>query len=211
MAPLARLAVLLTNDDGGWFAQGLEVDYAAEGQSMEDVKARFEEGIRATAQQHLSIWGDTTKMIQPAPAEIWKRILPHHQTFRATHRQSNPDHRKSPNPDGPDSPSSSVMVPPLLPFGPFEYIQEVKLMRPSGDISVVLPIVVGTLKRHNVATSTDEEHRDVFQKGHVLQVHRLPWDVHANMLDHLARRFAFEPISFLEVEEDLWKELADSD
>jgi len=190
VSALTKLRVLVANDDGSWFVQGVEIDYAAEAESLDRAKALFEDGIRATARRHLGVFGQTTNMAQPAPPEVWKRAVQPNVVQVA--RQ--PD---------------AVSVPEVMPFGPFDYIQEVKFMKESGDLSVASPIVLATLKRHGVIVSMDDEYREVLEKGLVLEVHRLPSDIHVNMCDRLARRFGFDPMEFLREEEDLWNETAD--
>jgi hypothetical protein len=183
--------VLITADDGSWFVQGIELDYGAEAESLDRAKAVFEDGIRATARRHLNVFGHIKNMLQQAPPDIWNRLSQKANIVQVAQEQA------------------TVMVPEVLPFGPFTYIQEVKLMKASGDICVASPIVIATLKRHGVVASADDEHREVLEKGVILEAHRLPSDVHSNMCDRLARRFGFDPIAFLEEEEDLWNEIAD--
>lgn len=65
-----NLRVIVTNDDGGWFAQGLELDYAAQGGSLEEVKKNFEDGLGASIQAHLTIHGNLDQFLKPAPKEI---------------------------------------------------------------------------------------------------------------------------------------------
>jgi len=69
-----NLHVVVTNDDGGWFAQGLELDYAAEGTSLETVKKHFEDGLAATVQAHLTIHGNLEQFFRPAPPEVWQEL-----------------------------------------------------------------------------------------------------------------------------------------
>jgi predicted RNase H-like HicB family nuclease len=45
---IGALRVFIYNDDGSYFAQGLELDYFAQGESLEDVKARFFDGLLLT-------------------------------------------------------------------------------------------------------------------------------------------------------------------
>jgi len=68
------LRVLIEPDGDGWFAQGLEIDYAAGGDSIEDVKRRFEEGLRATIQENLREFRTLDHMMVPAPPEEWRRF-----------------------------------------------------------------------------------------------------------------------------------------
>ena len=72
---IGNLRVMITNDDGSWFAQALEVDYAAQGSSFEDVKRRFERGLRATVDEHLKVYGSIEKLLRPAPRSVWVTFL----------------------------------------------------------------------------------------------------------------------------------------
>lgn len=69
------LHVLLVQDGDGWFAQGLEIDYAATGSTIDETKNNFAEGLSLTAHEHLTIFGDIHKLLVPAPAEAWKEYL----------------------------------------------------------------------------------------------------------------------------------------
>lgn len=69
------LHVLLTKDGDGWFAQGLEIDYAATGSSIDEVKENFAHGLALTVHEHLTIFGDIEKILVMAPQETWKEYL----------------------------------------------------------------------------------------------------------------------------------------
>lgn len=71
---LWNLHVRITNDADYWFAQGYEIDYAAEGSSLEDVKTRFQCGLSATIHEHLKIHGTAEKLLTPAPQEAWQAL-----------------------------------------------------------------------------------------------------------------------------------------
>lgn len=72
---IGNLRVVITQDDGQWFAQGLEIDYAAQGSSIKDVKRQFEDGLCATIHEHLRKFQSISNLLQPAPAEVWKEML----------------------------------------------------------------------------------------------------------------------------------------
>ena len=72
---IGNLRVMITHDDGAWFAQALEIDYASQGSSIADVKRRFEDGLRATIDEHLKIFGSIEKLLQPAPREVWVELV----------------------------------------------------------------------------------------------------------------------------------------
>lgn len=68
------LRVLLTSEDGQWFAQGLEIDYAAQGTSEEDVKLRFQKGLECTIREHLRMLGKIDDLLVPAPLDVWREF-----------------------------------------------------------------------------------------------------------------------------------------
>jgi hypothetical protein len=70
-----NLHVLIVPDGKYWFAQGLEIDYAVQGDSVEDVKKQFETGFRATIYQHLKIFGHIGNMLRVAPNDVWQEYL----------------------------------------------------------------------------------------------------------------------------------------
>jgi len=72
---IGNLKVVLVEEQGSWFAQGLEIDYAAEGQSIEGVKSSFEHGFCCTIHEHLRVYGKIDKFLKPAPTEVWKELV----------------------------------------------------------------------------------------------------------------------------------------
>jgi hypothetical protein len=71
---IGNLRVIVCNDGGFWFAQGLEIDYASDGRSFEEVKSNFEEGLKATISQHLQVYQNIEKLLIPAPAKVWQEL-----------------------------------------------------------------------------------------------------------------------------------------
>ncbi len=71
---LWNLHVRITQEDDCWFAQGYEIDYAADGSSLEDVRLRFQCGLGATIHEHLKIFGTAEKVLAPAPAKVWQGL-----------------------------------------------------------------------------------------------------------------------------------------
>ncbi|MDQ3267546.1 MAG: hypothetical protein M3P47_02290 [Pseudomonadota bacterium] len=65
------LSVLLCEDGGAWFAQSLEIDYAAAGQSVEEAKDNFAAGLDATIAEHLKLYGSIDKFLKIAPQHAW--------------------------------------------------------------------------------------------------------------------------------------------
>jgi hypothetical protein len=71
-----NIRVIIVPDGAAFFAQGLEIDYAAQGSTIAEVKKHFEIGLEATIQQHLKIYGSIKNLLQPAPAAVWQELVP---------------------------------------------------------------------------------------------------------------------------------------
>ena len=72
---IGNLRVMVCKDtDGVWFAQGLEVDYAANGHSVKEVKKNFEDGLAATLELHIKAYNQIEHFLNPAPASVWKEL-----------------------------------------------------------------------------------------------------------------------------------------
>jgi hypothetical protein len=72
---IGNLRVMLFNDDGSWFAQGLEIDYFAQGTTREEVQGNFQTGLTATIDHHLKEHGHIRGVLQMAPVHVWKEVL----------------------------------------------------------------------------------------------------------------------------------------
>jgi hypothetical protein len=72
---IGNLRVLLLKDEGSWFAQGLDIDYFAQGSSLADAQRRFQSGLLETIDVHLGTYGNIDGVLQPAPAEVWAEFL----------------------------------------------------------------------------------------------------------------------------------------
>jgi hypothetical protein len=76
--------VAVWNDDESWFAQSLEIDYAAEGTDLSDLKRRFTWGLVTTIGMHLSMYGNLDKLMVPAPAGAWLEFFKATRQFKYT-------------------------------------------------------------------------------------------------------------------------------
>jgi hypothetical protein len=72
---IGDLRVVIVPDGDVWFAQGLEIDYAVQGSSENEVKRNFEYGLEATVEAHLRIHGTIEGLLKVAPPEVWKEFL----------------------------------------------------------------------------------------------------------------------------------------
>ena len=71
---LGPIKVIVCNEGGSWFAQGLDIDYAASGNSFEAVKHNFEVGLYATIDLHIKAYNGLKKFLKPAPLDAWQEL-----------------------------------------------------------------------------------------------------------------------------------------
>jgi hypothetical protein len=81
---IGDLSVVICQDESGWFAQGLEIDYAAGGPTIPKVKKNFEEGLKGTIGLHIQMHGSIEKFLTPAPPQIWKELYWSGKQYRFT-------------------------------------------------------------------------------------------------------------------------------
>jgi hypothetical protein len=74
---LWNLSVLIVPDGDFWFAQGLEINYGAQGDTVEDAQKNFQAGLKATIQQHLKVHGNIEGILKFASSEILKEAAQH--------------------------------------------------------------------------------------------------------------------------------------
>ena len=72
---IGNLRVVIVPDGKFWFAQGLEIDYAAQGISIADAKKNFSDGLCCTIHENLRVHDSITSMMKPAPAQVWSDLL----------------------------------------------------------------------------------------------------------------------------------------
>lgn len=71
---VAGLHVLLKPDGDGWHAQGLQIDYAASGATVEDAKEAFVSGFLATIRAYLKRFGSLERLLKrQAPPEYFQQ------------------------------------------------------------------------------------------------------------------------------------------
>ena len=72
---VGNIRVILTHDDDGWFAQGIEIDYGAQGSTIEDAKANFQTGLTATIEAHLTMFGTIDRIVRVVPQRVYAELL----------------------------------------------------------------------------------------------------------------------------------------
>jgi len=82
---LLSLKVMITEEEGYWFAQCLEIDYATDGESLEDVTKRFEDGLQKAIDVHLKEFGNLDNLLQPAPTRV---LMEFNQKFTRLYSQA---------------------------------------------------------------------------------------------------------------------------
>ena len=71
---LGPIKVIVCNEGASWFAQGLDVDYAASGSSLEAVQQNFHAGLKATIDLHIKAYNGLKKFLKPAPKDVWDEL-----------------------------------------------------------------------------------------------------------------------------------------
>lgn len=94
---IGNLRVVICPDESGWFAQGLEIDYAAGGSSVEQVKNNFQKGLKGTIGLHIQMYGSIEKFLTPAPPEVWKDLYWSGKQYRFSQVSLHDDLSKSLN------------------------------------------------------------------------------------------------------------------
>ena len=66
------MRVLVEPDCGGWIAQGLEIDYVAQGATSAEAQENFAAGLVATMVANMGILNSLDSLLsRPAPPEMW--------------------------------------------------------------------------------------------------------------------------------------------
>jgi hypothetical protein len=69
---LGSLRVVVVQDGPFWVAQGIEIDYCAQGDTEESVRDNFLSGLAATIKRHLERFGEIERLLKVAPKEFWE-------------------------------------------------------------------------------------------------------------------------------------------
>lgn len=72
---IGHLRVLLVAEGEHWHAQGLEIDYMAQGSTIDEAKVNFETGFLVTIEENLRVHGSIEPLLNVAPPEVWKDLL----------------------------------------------------------------------------------------------------------------------------------------
>ena len=71
-----NLRVLIICDDEMWFAQSQDINYAAQGASLAEVKRNFERGLTATVHEHLRAYGHIRNLLSRPPSSgVWQDLI----------------------------------------------------------------------------------------------------------------------------------------
>lgn len=83
---IGNLRVAIESDGKSWTAQGLEIDYIAQGSDLEDAKKQFEDGLACTIHQHLRIYGNIDSYCRLRPGRSGRKSSTRRQSARGTLR-----------------------------------------------------------------------------------------------------------------------------
>lgn len=71
LVQIVDLQVWVFRDGEHWVAQGLDIDYAAAGETLDEVRMHFSKGLCATIEEHLKKFKTIDALIRPAPRDVW--------------------------------------------------------------------------------------------------------------------------------------------
>lgn len=77
-----NLHVLLIPEGKFWVAQGLEVDYVVQGDSIEDAKKNFEQGLEATIDLNLKMYGNIQGLLVMSPDSVLQQAAKHRSSIK---------------------------------------------------------------------------------------------------------------------------------
>ncbi len=73
---VGALRVLVCEEEPGiWSAQGIDIDFAASGTSVDDVQIRFEYGLSNTLRNPIDRFGGIEKLLRFAPQNVWVDLV----------------------------------------------------------------------------------------------------------------------------------------
>jgi hypothetical protein len=67
---LGNIRVMIVPDEQFWYAQGLEINYGAQGDTKEEAQQNFQDGLLATVCLHLKVHGNIEALLRFAPKKI---------------------------------------------------------------------------------------------------------------------------------------------
>ncbi|MEW8000826.1 MAG: hypothetical protein AB2795_19975 [Candidatus Thiodiazotropha endolucinida] len=71
---VGSLRVIIQKIQDGWFAQGVEIDFAACGETLDDAQIRFEKGLAATVHRHLERFDSVERLLKFAPNDVVEKL-----------------------------------------------------------------------------------------------------------------------------------------
>jgi hypothetical protein len=77
-----NLRVLVTKDEETWFAQGIQIDHAAQGKDIQEVKMNFELSLWLTIHENLKQYGTAEKILHSAPDSIYDEYMSMFMDFK---------------------------------------------------------------------------------------------------------------------------------
>ena len=72
---IGDLRVVLVEEERAWYAQGLELDYIAQGSTIDEAKKNFEHGLHVTIRENLQMHGTIKPLLVQAPDSVWSDWL----------------------------------------------------------------------------------------------------------------------------------------
>lgn len=73
---IGNIRVLVRREhENMWIAQGLEIDYCAEGGSKDEAKEAFAQGLELTIRENIRMFSSLDGVLKTAPADVWQEFF----------------------------------------------------------------------------------------------------------------------------------------
>jgi hypothetical protein len=70
-----KLRVAILRDGDTYVAQGLEIDYAAEGSTIDEAKDCFAQGLMLTLHENIRVFGRIDNVLRTVPPQLWQDLM----------------------------------------------------------------------------------------------------------------------------------------
>lgn len=67
--------LIVQDDDNTWYAQSMDIDYAASGTTLENVQENFAKGLIGTLKANLEKFGHIRRVMESPPLSDWVHLL----------------------------------------------------------------------------------------------------------------------------------------
>lgn len=176
------LTVLLTQEDGGWFAQSLEIDYAACGETIEETKENFISGLTSTMKEHMLMHNSLKHFLKPADADAWDLY------YKINNSSASVKALDALPKDSGCEDSAFLSLKNMFPFGKIAFLDPCQHRFMWVQRAIVINVLEKCSSTSGFSVSTDENDVLLVKNG-IPESIRLPEKVPSQMLQRLSKKY----------------------